>query len=130
MSHNPFRRPFWSRADEGVELPSPAPSLPPPPSAKALQVTEPIKRSPPVPHGLGPDTAEFLTTKEAAVVVRLSPRTLERLRLTGDGPKYLKLGGPKKKRGRILYRRADLLEWMQRAEFCSTSEYAKQIDSE
>lgn len=125
MSNNRFRRPFWSRAGDATEPPSPASSLRPQPGNKALQLTEPVKRSASLPSATEPATTEFLTTREAAVVVRLSPRTLERLRLTGGGPKYLKLGGSQKKRGRILYRRADLLEWVQRAEFGSTSEYTK-----
>ncbi len=31
-------------------------------------------------------------TKEAAAYMGLSPRTLEQLRLTGGGPKFLKIG--------------------------------------
>ena len=34
----------------------------------------------------------YLNTEEAAEIVRLSPRTLERLRKEGSGPRYLKPG--------------------------------------
>lgn len=34
----------------------------------------------------------FLTTKEAAYYLRLSPRTLEKMRVTGSGPNYRKHG--------------------------------------
>ena len=36
---------------------------------------------------------------------RLSPRTLERWRWTGEGPKYIKLGGG------VIYRIEDVLEY-------------------
>lgn len=49
---------------------------------------------------------DLLTTPEAAAYVRRSPRTLERYRVTGEGPIFLKIGRP------ILYRRADLDEWL------------------
>lgn len=63
----------------------------------------------------------YLTTAEAAQLVRLSPRTLERLRLQGSGPRYLKAGSGKK--ARVLYRRTDLVAWLEQGEFKSTSEY-------
>jgi len=37
-------------------------------------------------------TTPFLDTKLAAVYVRLSPRTLERMRYGGGGPRYRKHG--------------------------------------
>ena len=49
---------------------------------------------------------ELLTTVEAAAHLRLSPRTLERYRVNGEGPKYLKLERT------VRYRRADLDEWL------------------
>ncbi|MBX9865137.1 MAG: helix-turn-helix domain-containing protein [Hyphomicrobium sp.] len=64
----------------------------------------------------------YLTTSEAAAVVRLASRTLERLRLEGKGPKYLKAGSGR--RSRVLYRRVDLIDWIEkRGEYLSTSEY-------
>jgi hypothetical protein len=62
----------------------------------------------------------FLTTAEAARVVRLSPRTLERHRVQGTGPCFLKVGPGL--RARVLYDPADLQRWIDRR-FGSTSEY-------
>jgi hypothetical protein len=64
---------------------------------------------------------KYLDTREAAAIVRKSPRTLERLRLTGLGPPYRKPG--KGLRSKVLYRLADLEAWVEGASFASTSEY-------
>lgn len=45
----------------------------------------------------------LLTQREAADYLRLSERTLERLRITGNGPAFVKL------RRRVLHRDLDLL---------------------
>ncbi|MDE0048734.1 MAG: helix-turn-helix domain-containing protein [Rhodospirillales bacterium] len=47
----------------------------------------------------------FLSTRRAAAVLGLSPRTLDRYRASGDGPAYHRFGA------RIVYRRADLHDW-------------------
>ncbi|MCO6052365.1 helix-turn-helix domain-containing protein [Mesorhizobium sp. RP14(2022)] len=39
------------------------------------------------------ETQEHLSQRELAKRWRLSPRTLERWRFTGTGPRFLKLGG-------------------------------------
>lgn len=62
----------------------------------------------------------LLTTAEAARFVRLSPRTLERLRVLGTGPRYIKLGPGI--RARVLYELDDLRAWIQR-KYLATSEY-------
>jgi len=62
--------------------------------------------------------AEIFTTSEAAAHVKLSKPTLERFRLTGEGPKFLKLGGA------VRYRRADLEAWLETRLVSSTSESA------
>ena len=54
------------------------------------------------------DEYEFLTTAEAAEVLRLSPKTLERFRVEGTGPRYHEAGPGK--RARVLYRQSDLVE--------------------
>lgn len=64
---------------------------------------------------------KYLTTAEAAHHVRLSPRSLERFRVEGNGPSYLKAGPGK--RARVFYRLADLDEWLEGRTFTSTSEY-------
>ena len=56
------------------------------------------------------------TQREAAEVLRLSERTLERMRLTGLGPAYVKAGR------RVLYRQADLEKWVVSQVRASTSE--------
>jgi len=53
---------------------------------------------------------ELLTTAEAADFLRLSRPTMERLRLSGDGPVFIKLGPGT--RARVVYRRADLDAWL------------------
>jgi predicted DNA-binding transcriptional regulator AlpA len=49
---------------------------------------------------------EFLDTPSAVKLIKLSASTLTKLRLTGGGPRYLKLGR------RVVYSRAALLDWM------------------
>ncbi len=66
------------------------------------------------------DTAELLTTVEAARFLRLSVPTMERLRVTGDGPTFIKLGSGK--RCRVVYRRADLDAWLHGQRRDSTSQ--------
>ena len=61
-------------------------------------------------------TIEVLTTIEAAQYVRLGKATLERFRLTGEGPAYCKLGGA------VRYRRCDLDEWLKTRLISSTSD--------
>jgi hypothetical protein len=47
----------------------------------------------------------FLTIPEAAVLMRVRPRTLDNLRWRREGPPYRRHGG------RILYHRDEVLEW-------------------
>jgi excisionase family DNA binding protein len=51
-------------------------------------------------------TTELLTTPEAAEYVRLGKPTLERFRLSGEGPLFAKLGGA------VRYRQTDLDNWV------------------
>jgi predicted site-specific integrase-resolvase len=46
---------------------------------------------------------------------RISPRTLERWRWLGDGPKYIKIGG------RVVYRVEDVERWEGERERTSTA---------
>jgi hypothetical protein len=62
------------------------------------------------------DNREFSTTKDAARLLNMSPRTLEHLRIVGSGPRYCKAGR------RVLYRRSDLIDWLAGRSFASTSE--------
>ena len=65
----------------------------------------------------------FLTTIEVAEVLRISRRTLERMRVEGTGPRYLKVGPGK--RSRVLYRQSEVEAWLNRFDFGSTSEYGR-----
>ena len=58
----------------------------------------------------------FYTPDEAADVLRTSVRTLERRRLDGTGPKFVKLGG------RVLYPPEDIAAWDDTRTFASTAE--------
>lgn len=68
-----------------------------------------------------PTHSNMLTNKEAASYLRLSYRTLERLRVQGTGPRFMKAGSGAK--ARVLYDVTDLQEWL--TKFASTSEYRR-----
>ena len=61
----------------------------------------------------------LLSQREAATMLGLSPRTLERFRCTGFGPAYRKPGR------RVLYRPADLDTWIASSVRHSTSDLAR-----
>jgi hypothetical protein len=63
----------------------------------------------------------WLRTKEAAKHVKMSPRTLERWRVRGDGPMFSKAGPGL--RARVLYKKSDLDAWLAEREHRSTREY-------
>lgn len=65
----------------------------------------------------------FLTTIEVAGMLRISRRTLERMRVDGTGPRYIKVGPGK--RSRVLYRQQEVEVWLQRFNYGSTSEYGR-----
>ena len=65
----------------------------------------------------------LLTTIEVAEMLRISRRTLERMRVEGTGPRYLKVGPGK--RSRVLYSQADVEAWLGRFDYGSTSEYGR-----
>jgi hypothetical protein len=60
----------------------------------------------------------LLTQNEAAEILRLSPRTLERHRVAGTGPKFMKAGA------RVLYAEDELRGWLTANTFQSTSEFS------
>lgn len=65
----------------------------------------------------------LMNTKSAAAFLCLSTQTLERMRLTGSGPVFIKLG-----RGRgakVVYSLGDLDAWLQENRHSSTSEYGR-----
>jgi hypothetical protein len=59
---------------------------------------------------------DLVFTSEAAAHCHLSPRTLEKRRVKGDGPPFYKVGR------RVLYRLGDLDEWIARGRRLSTSD--------
>lgn len=63
-----------------------------------------------------PSTSPYLTTQAAAEYLSLSPRTLEKHRVTGTGPHFRKHGG------KVVYRRQDLDDWSARGDRVSTSD--------
>ena len=66
--------------------------------------------------------ARYLTNIEAAAFLRLSPRTLEKQRVIGGGPRFRKFGR------RVMYAIVDLETWADARSFEMTSdpEYAEQ----
>lgn len=60
--------------------------------------------------------ARYLTTCEAAAFLRLSPRTMEKLRVLGGGPRFRKFGR------RVLYAVADLEAWADEHSYGMTSD--------
>ena len=63
-------------------------------------------------------TRKYLDTSQAAFLLNISPRTLERWRLTGEGPSYRKFGK------RVTYSESSLLEWAEQQTHTSTSDAA------
>jgi hypothetical protein len=59
---------------------------------------------------------EYLNTTEAAELSGLAPSTLNKRRLTGDGPEYLKVGR------RVLYPRDSFEGWLRSHRRNSTSD--------
>ncbi|MDE0715719.1 MAG: helix-turn-helix domain-containing protein [Gammaproteobacteria bacterium] len=62
------------------------------------------------------EEAPYLSTTGAATFLGLSPRTLDRYRVTGEGPAFFRFGG------RIRYRREDLEDWAGARRMSSTSD--------
>jgi hypothetical protein len=58
----------------------------------------------------------YLTNDEAAAFLRLSPRTLEKQRVLGGGPRFRKFGR------RVMYALADLEAWAESRAFGMTSD--------
>jgi hypothetical protein len=58
----------------------------------------------------------LLTEADLARELQVLPNYLAKLRIRGDGPRFVKLGG------KVRYRRSALQAWLQAREFSSTSE--------
>ncbi|MGR4870282.1 helix-turn-helix transcriptional regulator [Variovorax sp. LARHSF232] len=59
---------------------------------------------------------QFLTTEEAGRFLRLSPRTLEKQRVLGGGPRFRKFGA------RVVYAVQDLRAWADSRAYGMTSD--------
>ena len=81
------------------------------------QASEPLSRGPAQHASSGGDLpTRKLSVNEAAAFLGLSASTLNKLRLSGDGPRYLKLGR------RVLYDIRDLEVWASERRRNHTSE--------
>lgn len=60
--------------------------------------------------------SQYLTTPEAADFLRLSPRTLEKQRVLGGGPRFHKFGA------RVVYALTDLRAWADGRAYGMTSD--------
>ena len=65
----------------------------------------------------------FMDTVEAAGFLKISPRTLEKQRVVGGGPRFRKFGS------RVLYALADLQAWADARALANTSE-VQEVKSE
>jgi predicted DNA-binding transcriptional regulator AlpA len=74
--------------------------------------TKTRRRAPP------PDKPTFLRTPEAAARLGLAPGTLDKMRVRGDGPPYMRLT-PRS----VIYAVDALDAWARARQFNSTSEY-------
>jgi hypothetical protein len=83
-------------------------SFPSPTAAAAAPQTAAVRAAPANP--------EFLTTDEAGAFLRLSPRTLEKQRVLGGGPRFRKFGA------RVVYAAADLRAWADSRAYGMTSD--------
>jgi hypothetical protein len=61
-------------------------------------------------------SVKYVMTREAAAILGLSHRTLEKHRIYGTGPRFLKLGG------RVVYKIEDLHTWAECGGRTSTAE--------
>ena len=67
-------------------------------------------------HSAAAQPQRYLTNDEAAEYLRLSPRTLEKQRVIGGGPRFRKFGR------RVLYAIADLEAWADEHAYGMTSD--------
>jgi len=59
----------------------------------------------------------LMTVKETATYLRVSKSYLDKARLTGHGPPFIRLGH------KILYRKSAVDGWLQQRQFTATSQY-------
>lgn len=64
-------------------------------------------------------TSGMFTTKQASAWLKISESTLEKFRLYGGGPRYIKAG--RGSQSRVVYDPADLRDWVEEHKRASTS---------
>ena len=106
--HNEVEPPFTPRVDPYDKRPAIARD------DKSLRPGKPHLREP---VGIGSSSERLLTVQEAAAYLRLSKSFLDKARLTGTGPAFVRLGR------KILYRPQDMDDWVRQRRYGSTSEY-------
>jgi excisionase family DNA binding protein len=74
------------------------------------------------PQPVSAQTEELLSPKQAAAFLRVSKSYLDKLRVYGGGPRFLRFGR------KILYRKSELNVWAEQRCFSSTSEYTDSLD--
>jgi Helix-turn-helix domain len=94
--------------------PYPLPVTPVPLAPIAPLVT--LTPTPQMPTHPSSPTARYLSNAEAAAFLRLSPRTLEKQRVIGGGPRFRKFGR------RVMYAVVDLEAWADARSFGMTSD--------
>lgn len=65
------------------------------------------------------DTDDFITAAEAAAILRQKPATLRKRRWRGGGVPFFRPSGP---RGRVYYRRSEVIAWIEAGRARSTAE--------
>jgi excisionase family DNA binding protein len=60
----------------------------------------------------------YLIVEQAADYLRVSKNYLDKLRVSGKGPAFVRLG-----RRKVLYRKSDLDKWIEERIYASTSQY-------
>jgi excisionase family DNA binding protein len=90
-----------------------------------MSTTRPSNPSDSAPPPHDEANERLLTTAEAPVYLRVSKSYLDKLRVYGGGPPFLRPGKRK-----VLYRKSDLDTWLARHRFGSTSEYRTSIPDE
>ena len=71
-----------------------------------------------------PDDRVLYTPDEAAKFLNSNPRTLERWRTEGNGPRFVKVGR------RVHYRRESLDAWIAKQERSNTAETSRPVDAD
>ena len=62
----------------------------------------------------------YLSVEQAADYLRVSKNYLDKLRVSGNGPAFVRLG-----RRKVLYREFDLDKWVEERIYASTSQYGR-----